>query len=265
MKRKKSYRIERSSSGYQAPAVMKAFQLLRRVATSDNNLGLSELAEELGFSKSTTHGLIQALLNVRALDHDPTRKKFHLGPALMEIAFEGWDNIRIREHAQPFLDALRDRIGETVFMGGLNRRKGIILATAEALNPLKITAPVGTAIPIMAGAVGKLYLSLQTNEDALAILRENGLKKYTPASIIDETMYMEEVAKVRDQGYATDKEEYLPGVHAVATSIGNYRGLPMAIWVVGFAGSISNGHFPKIVSEVLSTAKHLKIFLLKSQ
>jgi len=49
-------------TGYKAPAVHKAFELLRAVAQSPKSLGIVELAQRLGYSKSTTHGLVHALL-----------------------------------------------------------------------------------------------------------------------------------------------------------------------------------------------------------
>lgn len=245
-------------SGYQAPAVGRAFQILKRVAESRDEFGLSEIAHELGYSKSTTHGLIQALLNAEALDYDGDRKKFILGPAIMDLAFGNWNYIRARELAQPHLDELRDRIGETVLLGGLSRHRGIIIAVSESTRPLKISAPPGTTLPILAGAVGKIYLSRFKDEDAAQIIRQHGLKKYTPASIIDETAYLRELARVRKQKYALDTEEYLPGINAVAISLGNKAGLPLAIWVVGFAGSMKSGNTPKIVTDMLVTAEKIR-------
>ena len=41
---------------YQAPAVQKAFELLKRVAESQSEITLSDLARQLGFSKGTLTG-----------------------------------------------------------------------------------------------------------------------------------------------------------------------------------------------------------------
>jgi len=97
-----------NAAGYQAPAVGKAFDILRIVADSHIELGVSELAKALGFSKSSTHGLVNALLKVGALDQNPQRKKFFLGPAVVELAFRSWNYLRVAEHAQPLLDVLRE-------------------------------------------------------------------------------------------------------------------------------------------------------------
>jgi DNA-binding IclR family transcriptional regulator len=243
---------------YQTPAVQKAFELLKRVAESQSEISLSDLARQLGFSKGTTHGMIQALLQAGALEQGPNRKGFFLGPAVVELAFRSWNYFRVSEHAQPILDALRDRIGETVFLGVLSRSRGLIMATAEAAKPLKISSPPGTSIPLLAGAVGKVFLAQQRDGEALKIIREHGLPQFTQRSIVNTEDYLAGLAQVRRQRYAVDEEEYLPGVKAVAVAVGNQRGLPLAIWVVGFADAMGKNAVPEIVAETGRAAVRLR-------
>jgi DNA-binding IclR family transcriptional regulator len=246
------------SSGYQAPAVQKAFLLLKLVAESHNDLGVTELAQKLGFSKSSTHGLIQGLLKTGALEQSPHQKTFFLGPTIVDLAFRSWNYFRVRDQAQPILEGLRDQIDETVFLGVLSRSRGIIVATAEASKPLNISAPPGTTLPLLAGAVGKVFLAGLKTDSAKEIIKERGLKEYTPKSIVSERDYLAELSKVRKKGYALDDEEYLPGVKAVAVSLGNHRGLPLAIWVVGFTSGITDERLPGIIEHTLTAADKLK-------
>lgn len=243
---------------YRAPAVLKAFDILKLVAESRSEITLSELARQLGYSKGTLHGMIRALLQAGALAKAPNRRGFFLGPAVVELAFRSWNYFRITEHAQPLLDGLRDRIGETVFLGVLSSSRGLIVATAEAAKPLKISAPPGTSIPLLAGAVGKIYLSQQPVNQAQKTIREHGLSKSTRRSLLNKEAYLAELDIVRKQGYAVDNEEYLPGVKAVAVALGNQRGLPLAIWVVGFADSITGGVIETIAAETQRTAANLR-------
>ena len=106
--------------GYKAPAVQKAFRLLEAVARSGEGMGISEISEELGFSKGTTHGLIQALLEVGALEQSPFRKKVFLGASLVELAKKAMNYNGVATDAQPILDALGKEINEAVFLGVLN-------------------------------------------------------------------------------------------------------------------------------------------------
>lgn len=243
---------------YKAPAVQKAFELLKRVAASQSEITLSDLARQLGFSKGTTHGMIQALLQAGALEQGPDRKGFFLGPALVELAFRSWNYFRVVEYAQPILNELRDRIGETVFLGVLSRSRALIMATAEAAKPLKISSPPGTSIPLLAGAVGKLFLARERDDQALKIIGELGLPQFTQRSIVNTQAYLAELSRVRRQGYAVDEQEYLPGVKAVAVAVGNQRGLPLAIWVVGFADAMGKSAVPEIVAETRRAAAMLR-------
>ena len=88
---------------------------------------------------------------------------------------------------------------------------------------------------------------------------EHGLKRYTPSSIVDESAYLEELVRVREQGYAFDSEEYLSGVNAVAIHLGEYRGLSLAIWVAAFAGSMGPEIIPQIVSEMGGISENLRM------
>jgi DNA-binding IclR family transcriptional regulator len=108
--------------GYEAPAVQKAFELLGMVADSAEGLGISELSSALGYSKGTIHGIVQALLKAGVLDQGPQRKKLFLGPTIVELAFKSRSYQRTIRQAQPLLDQLRDRVGQTVFLGMLSRK-----------------------------------------------------------------------------------------------------------------------------------------------
>lgn len=248
-----------NQTGYQAPAVQKAFELLTFVSKSDKGVGISEIANALGFSKGTTSGLIQALVRLKVLNR-AQGKKYFLGPALVELSLSAWNYLKLNKVAQPLLEELRDLTGETVFLGAFSHDRSFIIATAEAAKPLKITSPPGTTIPILAGATGKVFLSLLENEECLELLNTHGLTKYAPKSIADKKTFMKEVEKVREQGYALDNEEYIQGVKAIAAGVGNIRGLPVAVWIVGFANAISDeamGRMIQLIKEFINKFKTL--------
>jgi DNA-binding IclR family transcriptional regulator len=141
--------------------------------------------------------------------------------------------------------------------------RGVIVATAEADKPLKISSPPGTTIPLMAGAVGKIFLSRLDENDARRVIAENGLPAYTPRSIVKEGDYLAELDRVRRKGYALDNEEYLPGVRAVAVGLKEAKGMALALWVVGFAASLANGKLPAVIDASMAAARQLENVLHK--
>lgn len=218
---------------YRAPAVSKAFNLLEIIARTPEELSLSELARRGNLSKSSAHGIAQTLLELGMLVQSPDSQAFHLGPAIFELAFSNWNVFRLREQAEPYLAAIRDQTQETVFLGFQSSCRVVIIAAAESMNALKIASPSGTSIPLLAGAVGKALLASRSDEEALMLVGKQGLRKFTSRSITETDAYLAELKKVRQNGYALDDEEYLPGIRAVAVALGNKRGLPLLLWLVG--------------------------------
>lgn len=244
--------------GYRAPAVKKAFELLTTVARSSEELGISDLARELGLGKSTVYGLTQTLIEVALLARLPGKKGFILGPAIGELAFSRWNPFWISEKAAADLVNLRDVAQETVFLGFQSSTRVIIIASAEGPGVLKISAPAGTSIPLLAGAVGKALLARKTDAEAVQLIRKQGLKSYTPCSVGKEEDYLAELDLVRRQGYALDREEYLPGINAAACALDNKRGLPLILWVVGFLSSLGEERLLQVIPALCRTAEKLK-------
>ncbi len=240
---------------YQAPAVQKAFLVLKTVADSQEGIGISKISKALGYSKSTTHGIIQALLKVGALDQSPYQKKLYIGTSFVEMALKNNGHYKIAQKIKPILDNLRNSIDQTVFLGILNQNKCTILATAKASDALAISASPGSRIPLLAGAVGKVFLASLKREAALKILRREGLKQFTPHSITDETVYMNELPLVRKNGYALDNREYLEGVRAVAVNPGTWRDMPLVLWVVGFVTVMTDRSLPSVIEQILSASE----------
>lgn len=251
-------KLDNSNPGYKAPAINKAFQILGAVAESSHPIGMVELSDRLGFSKSTTHGIVHALLREGALIREPSTRKLYLGHLLAELAFSNFHTFDVFKQAQPVIDDIRNQINETVFFGVRIRNRVMITSISEAPVSLKISASVGTTLKLLAGAVGKVFLAGETTERVKEIVGKGGFPKYTKNSIIDMNTYIAELEKVRRLGYAVDLEEYIPGINAVAVAVSSLRGLPVAIWVVGMSGNLGNDKIERIAAIVKHAARALR-------
>ena len=223
---------------YGAPSIKKAFAILSAISSSKDGLGVSELARSLKMAKSTVHGMTSALEEVGAVMRDPQTKKFKLGFALFEVGRSAYSQIDLKTSARPVMEELMENTQTSVFLGILNWDHVTVLDIVESRQDFKITAPVGTTIPLLAGAVGKAFLSSMDEEQAVKIIKSKGLPRFTVNTIIDPDSYFRELSKVRQKGYAVDDEEYILGVRAVASPLIGLGQLKSAIWVVGFKASL---------------------------
>ena len=251
-------KIAAATSAYKAPAVHRAFKLLRILAQAGSPLRLSDISKQLGCSKSTTHGLVHALLKESVLKKEKGGRGYVFGPAMAELALSGWNYFKIIQQARPVIDALRDETGETVFLGAELGDRVLIMLTAESGKALKISASPGTTIPLMAGAVGKVFMAHKSVDTLRRQLAAQGLPHYTKRSIVDANDYLKEITHVREQGYALDDEEYITGVRAVAVALDNQCGPSMAVWVVGMSGSMVSANMGAIVDHTAKAAVILR-------
>ena len=129
-------------------------------------MGVSDLAKKLKMAKSTVHGMTSALEELGAVMRDPLTKKYKLGFTLLEIGRSAYSQIDLKTAARPVTEDLMEKTRTSVFLGILNWDHVTILDIVEARQELNITAPIGSTIPLFAGAVGKVFLASMAEEQA---------------------------------------------------------------------------------------------------
>jgi IclR family transcriptional regulator, KDG regulon repressor len=246
------------AKGYYAPSVIKAFEVLKLIASNKEGMGISEIARELGMAKSTVHGMSSALEELGAVRRDPATKRYTLGFTLFELGKTAYSQIELKDLARPSMEELMERTQTSVFLGVLNWDHVTILDVVEPGTELKITSPIGTIISLLAGAAGKVFLSMMEEEQALRLIRSKGLTKYTDKSITDVDRYVEEMRKVKAQGFATDDEEYILGVRAVAAPIVGWSHAMSAIWAVGFKASLDEDRMKELTAFTKEAAEAIR-------
>lgn len=242
---------------YQAPTVKKAFQILELVAGEEKNLTISDLSRELGISKSTVHGITRALEEAGALCRDKISKRYTLGTALFELARAGYARNDLKDTARPIMEKLMRSTRQSVFLGIRSGNNVSIIDIVESEQELKITSPIGTRVPLLAGALGKAFLASMDRELAGSLVKAIGLRRFTDNSITDSNHYMKMVEEARENGYGIDDEEYIQGVRAVAAVIRG-PGQPMsAVWIVGFTPSMGEERMTDIAMETKRAAEEI--------
>ncbi len=218
---------------------------------------VSELARELKMAKSTVHGIASALEELGALLRAPLTKKYKIGPTLLELGKVAFSQIDVKDLARPSMEDLMERTEESVFLGVLNGDRITILDIVESRKELKITSPRGTAISIFAGATGKVFLASMEEDLATEIIGAKELPSFTKNTITDPEKYIEEIKRVKEAGYATDDEEYILGVRAVAAPIRGEGRLNSAIWVVGFKAGLDEKRMESLIRETKAAATEI--------
>lgn len=252
---------KKSGGGYSAPILYKAFAVIEEISNFQSQLGVSDIARRLNISKSTVHGIIQTLLDLEVIRQDPLTKKMRLGPTLIQLGNRAMNGIDLRMSVRPYMEDLCAEFKETIFLGVFDEQKITIIEKADSPAELKITAPVGTRIPMFAGATGKVFLASLREQALETILTERSIPQFTPNSITSPAEYLKEIEKVRKSGFATDFEEYIQGVNAVCIPISDQPGHALAaLWIVGFKQTFT----AEKVSRAITSLKRAAVSISES-
>src|SRR6516225_155912 len=95
-------------------AILSAFTSTRPV------LGVSDLAREVGLSRSSAHRYIATLAALGYLEQDRATRRYRLGPRVLDLGFSAINSMELRQHAPADLQALSDSTGHTVNMAVLD-------------------------------------------------------------------------------------------------------------------------------------------------
>ena len=193
--------------------------VLRALGHDDRGRRLSELSRELGVSKSTLSALLSTLVDFDLVERDPDSLVYRLGLGLLDLGGAVLRSLDVRELARPSLRRLSEASHETAILHVRDGEESVIADRIEPRRQLKVVAPLGHRLPPFAGSVSKAILATLPDREISALLDGRSLPAFTPRSITATDEYLVELARVREDGYALEDDEYLDGVCAASAAI----------------------------------------------
>jgi len=164
------------------------------------------------------------LVEQRLLQYEIDGKRLTNGSRLFEFATQILASSHYDLERRIILERLVEEIGETCNISIPDGTRMIYAERVESHWPLRVQLPVGSHVPIHCTASGKLYLSHLSDKTLDRFLKGLCFTQHTPHSIASVEALHEELAKIRAQGYATDDEEFIDGLVAVAVPIRDPNG-----------------------------------------
>jgi IclR family transcriptional regulator, acetate operon repressor len=204
-------------------SVDRALHLLETIAEAGGEATLTELATRTGLNISTCHHLLATLIQRGFATKVPGRRLYALGARILYLG-HACLQVDLPRRAQPFLEAINRATGETVHLAALQGDNVVTLAVREARHAVRVdTGRIGRVEAPHASSLGKAILAWLPEDEMRRILGP-GMKRYTDNTITEFPTLVESLRVVRRNGYAMDREEYLPGVVCVGAAIRDQAG-----------------------------------------
>ncbi|WP_417243671.1 IclR family transcriptional regulator [Celeribacter sp.] len=238
--------------------VGKALAVLDEVAHFGRPVRFSDLLATSAYPKATLYRLLQTLTNQRMLSHDPDTGMYTLGVRLVRLAHDAWRTSSLAPIARPYLDALSEKIGETVHLAQLDHAQVIYVDKRNALQPLPMYSEAGKVGPAYCTGVGKAMMAYLPEDELAGVLAQQSWHRFTDGTLTDAAALQAELSAIRARGHAYDREEHELGIICVALPIRSERGRVLgAISVTSSTLRSSLDTLDTFVPLIRDTADHI--------
>lgn len=202
------------SEGNGSQVIARAATILRALEDQPAGLSMSALAKATDLPRTTVHRLVTSLITQQMLLQDSDGIK--LGPALARLAASA--HIDIIALAQSAMATLGRRTRETVDLCVWRGSHTVLVSQFVSDQELRVVSPVSTAFPSHCAAHGKALLAQQSDE-ALDVLLPQLTEARTSNTLQTRKPLLAEIALIRQQGYAIDREEHARGVCGISVAL----------------------------------------------
>jgi IclR family transcriptional regulator, acetate operon repressor len=227
----------------------RALDILEHLSRSKSELGVSEIAPAVKLANGTAHRLLATLVRRGYARRNPETRKYALGVKALALAINVRD--QLGPSAQPFLRELTEISQESSNLAALDTNSVVYVEQVPAPRMVRMFTEPGNRVPPHCTATGKVLLAYQPEDTIDAMIRQGGLPRFTAHTITEEQRLKEELAHIREQGYAVDSEEMEEGVRCLAAPIfGSDQRVLAAMSISGPAGRFGQDRLEELIPHI---------------
>jgi IclR family acetate operon transcriptional repressor len=197
--------------------------LLEVGRNGERGLTLSECAAILGYSKATTHRILQTLTRRGFLRLDEERSAFTLGVTNLRLGVEFLEQIDLRRDALPALRRLAASTGETAHLGRVSGTVVVYIEKVESPQAVRMYSRVGDTMPAYSTGIGQAILAHLDPQELQEHLPQQ-LEARTANTITERDELRAELSRARERGYSIDDVQNEDGIRCVGAPIFDHGG-----------------------------------------
>lgn len=212
-----------ASAGVQS--ITRIFSLIEVLSAHPKGASLQAVSAESGLAKSTAHRLLASLISLGYAVQDSVTTHYRLTLKMFELSSGIVNDMDILSVARDHLDRLSRDADEAVHLVVQDGADTVYIYKADAgTGGMRMSSHVGLRIPMYCTGVGKAILATQSYADAERVWKQSDIRALTPHTITDFDAFIEQLRRVRADGYAVDDEENELGIRCVALAVPGMRG-----------------------------------------
>jgi IclR family transcriptional regulator, pca regulon regulatory protein len=237
--------------------VLQAFNAERPAMT------LADMSRATGLTRATARRLLLTLVSLGYVGTDG--RTFELTPRVLDLGFAYVSSLQLPDIAQPFMEALSNRVHESVSASVLDGSEIVYVARVNTQRIMRISLAIGSRLPAAWTSMGRVLLAGLSDGQLDDFLDNLVITELTSQSITDVEALRSELLMVRSEGYALVDQELEEGIRSVAAPLRDRRGRALAAINVGtHAARVTLKELRGVIlPDLLATARSIESQLAK--
>jgi DNA-binding IclR family transcriptional regulator len=207
--------------------LLKGLQILEVIAdTKGEPRKITELAAQVGLTRSNVHRTLQTLVHAGFVEKDLVDGGYRGTMKMLSLGVRQLGELDIRSVAPPFMAKLVQETGESTMLAVLSGLSVVYIDKIDSFQPVSAFVLVGNRTPAHVVASGKVLLAAQGPaywKDLPALFA-----RFAPTVDVDVEALKVQLAKIRRAGYAVNRGDYREGAAAMAAPVFNSSARPVA-------------------------------------
>jgi|SRR5579862_342243 len=190
---------------YFSRAVSKALEAIEILQSESDPLQMTEIARRLRLSKTSAFRTLRTLETLGYASSDG-RGRYVISPGIQAITPARWVK-KLVERATQYLYEVNLEFSETASLAALFDNRIEVVAVIESPHVIRMGNVLGSILPPNASSLGKVITAFQAPLQKERLLRCFKIYRFTQHTITDQMELSQEYDRVRQQGFAVDREE----------------------------------------------------------
>ena len=209
----------------------KGLSVIEAFGEATPRLSISDVSKITGLERATARRSLLTSAELGYAHYDG--KYFTLSSRILRLGHSYLSATPLPRIVQPFLDRLSETTGESASVSVLDGNEVVYIARASQRRVMSINLSPGSRLPAYCASMGRVLLAALPEQQARNILETSNLKSNTPHTLTNIDTLIEELRRVREQGYALIDQELEIGLRSIAIPLFDTRGSVVAALNIG--------------------------------
>ncbi len=210
---------------YRNQSVDRLFAIMEVLGRSPYHVRLADIARRCELAPPTAYRMLSVMVRLGYVSKDSATGRYALGTRLYRLAHRETYLRSLVRLAQPRLQALAGKIGETAHIAAFDGVQVVIRGRIPAGSTARVPTRVGMRLDTHASALGKAMLATRPAAEIADLFLDQPLSRHTASTLVTLDGLTRELVEARRRGFAVSRGERFEHIWCVAAPILNSLGL----------------------------------------